>query len=336
MAEKSYQASFGTDETFARLVGGDGIGLVERSEDPADPPEGCSFIWQSDGTGTGSDGDIYIKTTAGGSTTTTQLVSSGGTTVISEALQIGVDGTGYDVTFYGDTSGHYLLWDESEDTLKLVGGATVDLSGKLNLGLNGGAESASGLLMGVGTSGNPATTANADDIFAEFRTQSTATSGDSRGLYWRHDINGAAGGGEALRAFSKVTAAASTVRGAHISIDLSTAGSVSGFGAGVDAQVLYGDTSYSNTLTAVNAELYAAGSSTAITAGTGSFFRIVAGGDATGLADIESNSAFISFANAAGSGKIVDSDITALTGKAGLRVYVGGALYGYIPIVTGS
>lgn len=47
---------------------------VERSSDPADPPEGMHVIWQSDGTGTGSDGDIMIKVTAGAVTKTATLI----------------------------------------------------------------------------------------------------------------------------------------------------------------------------------------------------------------------------------------------------------------------
>jgi len=265
----------------------------------------------------------------------TDSLTVNATSTFSAPVTVGVDDTGYDVKLFGATSGSYMLWDESADEL-VLNAATLQLGGKVKFALNGGAASASGLLMGVGTSANPATTAVAGAIFSEFRTQSTATSGDSRSLYLRHDINGAGGGGEALRAFAKITAAASTARGAHISLDLDAAGSVSGFGAGVDAQVLFGDAAYTNTVTAINAELYAAGTSTDVTAGKGSFLRCVVGGDATGVASLEDNAGFISFTNAAGSGKIVDSDITALTGKAGLRVYVAGALYGYIPIVTGS
>jgi len=48
--------------------------LVEKSADPADPAEGKSVIWQSDGTGAGDDGDIMIKITAGGVTKTKTIV----------------------------------------------------------------------------------------------------------------------------------------------------------------------------------------------------------------------------------------------------------------------
>lgn len=46
----------------------------ELSADPADPAEGHSVTWQSDGTGSGDDGDIMMKITAGGTTKTVTLV----------------------------------------------------------------------------------------------------------------------------------------------------------------------------------------------------------------------------------------------------------------------
>lgn len=46
----------------------------ELSSDPTDPDEGAHVIWQSDGTGSGDDGDIMIKITAGGVTKTATLV----------------------------------------------------------------------------------------------------------------------------------------------------------------------------------------------------------------------------------------------------------------------
>lgn len=46
----------------------------ELSADPADPAEGSHVIWQSDGSGSGDDGDIMVKITAGGSTKTTTLL----------------------------------------------------------------------------------------------------------------------------------------------------------------------------------------------------------------------------------------------------------------------
>lgn len=256
------------------------------------------------------------------------------TVQIDGTVTVGVDDTGYDVKLFGATAGSYLLWDESADEL-VLNAATLQLGGKVKFALNGGAASASGLLMGVGTSGSPATTAVAGSIFAEFRTQSTATSGDSRGLYWRHDINGAAGGGECIRAFSKVTAAASTVRGAHISLDLDAAGTVSGFGAAVDAQLMLGAAAYADDITALNLNIY--GNASATVTGRTSFLRPVINGDGTAVADINANAFFIDFSNVtASSAGLIDTDITALTGYGSLKVRCPDGVTRYIPITTGS
>lgn len=51
-----------------------GLRGLERSADPDDPAEGEFAVWQSDGTGTGSDGDIMIKVTAAGVTNTRCVV----------------------------------------------------------------------------------------------------------------------------------------------------------------------------------------------------------------------------------------------------------------------
>jgi len=55
--------------------------------------------------------------------------STGAFTTISAAgaVTVGVDDTGYDVKFFGATSGAYLLWDESEDKLLTAGDAVVDI-----------------------------------------------------------------------------------------------------------------------------------------------------------------------------------------------------------------
>ena len=43
-------------------------------------------------------------------------------------LTVGVDGTGYDVKFYGDTAGKYWLWDESEDKMIVIGEVEVGVN----------------------------------------------------------------------------------------------------------------------------------------------------------------------------------------------------------------
>jgi len=54
-------------------LGGE-FALNELSADPSDPDEGKSVLWQSDGTGSGDDGDIMVKITAGGVTKTATLI----------------------------------------------------------------------------------------------------------------------------------------------------------------------------------------------------------------------------------------------------------------------
>jgi len=62
----------GTPATELHINGA--LTLGEKSSDPSDPSEGQSVLWMSDGTGTGDDGDIMIKITAGGVTKTATLV----------------------------------------------------------------------------------------------------------------------------------------------------------------------------------------------------------------------------------------------------------------------
>ena len=62
----------GAPETELHINGG--LTLTEKSSDPADPAEGNSVLWMSNGVGSGDDGDIMMKITAGGVTKTITLV----------------------------------------------------------------------------------------------------------------------------------------------------------------------------------------------------------------------------------------------------------------------
>ena len=59
-------------------------------------------------------------------TTTAATVSNGGGQ-FNGAINVGVDGTGYDVKFFGDTAGAYMLWDQSTDDLILGGAAKMGI-----------------------------------------------------------------------------------------------------------------------------------------------------------------------------------------------------------------
>ncbi|MHC4569603.1 MAG: hypothetical protein ACYTE3_28085, partial [Planctomycetota bacterium] len=63
------------------------------------------------GTGASANGDFQLSSNSSNVLTIGQIVAGTGT------IAIGVDDAGLDVTFYGDTTTEYLLWDTSEDTL---------------------------------------------------------------------------------------------------------------------------------------------------------------------------------------------------------------------------
>ena len=54
-------------------------------------------------------------------TTNLDVVDIDGAMQLDATLTVGVDDTGYDVKFFGDTSGSYWLWDEDADGVVQVG-----------------------------------------------------------------------------------------------------------------------------------------------------------------------------------------------------------------------
>ncbi len=58
-------------------------------------------------------------------TTNLDAVDIDGAVQIDSTVTVGVDDTGYDVKFFGATSGAYMLWDESADDLVLAGAAKL-------------------------------------------------------------------------------------------------------------------------------------------------------------------------------------------------------------------
>ena len=67
-------------------------------------------------------GDLTVFTDSDlAGTTNLDVVDIDGAVQIDGAVTVGVDDTGLDVKFFGDTSGQYMLWDQSEDELVLPG-----------------------------------------------------------------------------------------------------------------------------------------------------------------------------------------------------------------------
>ena len=66
-------------------------------------------------------------------TTNLDAVDIDGTTQIDGTVTVGVDDTGYDVKFFGDTASAYMLWDASADDLILGGAAGLCVSGDADI-----------------------------------------------------------------------------------------------------------------------------------------------------------------------------------------------------------
>jgi hypothetical protein len=104
----------------------------------------------------------------------------------------------------------------------------------------------------VGTSAVPISVTAAGNLTQVYATASHTT-GDARGLYARMDF-AAAGAGETLRAFSRVTAAqgsGQTTNGAHVSLSVNTGGTISGAGNALRATIGGSSTNPGGTLAAL-------------------------------------------------------------------------------------
>ena len=81
--------------------------------------------WTREGVTTTSDGGplalttVTVTSTIGHADDTDLMTLASGALTLSGTLTVGVDDTGYDVKFFGNTSNHYMLWDASADTLKI-------------------------------------------------------------------------------------------------------------------------------------------------------------------------------------------------------------------------
>jgi hypothetical protein len=76
--------------------------------------------------------NLYLNGTAN-----LDIVDIDGAVQIDGAVTIGVDGTGQDVKFWGDTVGSFMLWDQSDDALELTDSSPIrigdDAAGDMTL-----------------------------------------------------------------------------------------------------------------------------------------------------------------------------------------------------------
>lgn len=169
-----------------------------------------------------------------------------------------------------------------------------------------------GSVMKSGTSATPktvktATTANVK--FLSWYHKSTATSGDARGLYNRLYVAGVGGGGESLRSFTTIdNVAGATAHGAHISLDFNATGSLTGQGIACRNTLHIPDVAMTGgTYAALQAEIWSDGDDSDPGAVTElSFIRVVNGGNANGIADVDDDANFITMSGGGiGAGNVV-------------------------------
>ena len=256
-----------------------------------------------------------------------------GTAITSTAAEINV----LDGVVAGTVTASKALAVGAAKELATLG--AVDIGGLVKLSAKAGAASANGLLLGVGTTADPSLNATADKHFVELRMKHTATSGDNRGIYTRTEFAGVGGGGDGFRSNTVVSAVgAGTVQGIHGSVENEATAKITGLGVGVRAGYIFADEAVppGGTYAGLMAELWANGSSTDISGATKvSLIRAVLGGDATGIDNMDDNAFFIEFAGmTAGSGNMIDTDITTHTAYGGLRVDIPGVGTKYIPLVS--
>jgi len=259
------------------------------------------------------DGDMTLVRS--GSIAATELGVTAGTVAASKAVVVD---SNKDVSGFRNIS----------NTGTLGVGGVLTASALIKPDAANGADSANGLLIGVGTSGDPSTTSDADKNFLEFRTESTATSGDSRGGYFRHALNGAGGSGESLRANTNLyDAAVANAHGVHASIAHQSSAALTGLGVGgrfgwilPDAAVAAGGTYYAGM-----SEIYVSGDSSdpsSVTQYAVHHFGVTGTGNATAKAKVKN---MFAFTGEDGSGDIIYTNAADPGNAAGsIRVLING------------
>ena len=180
-----------------------------------------------------------------------------------------------------------------------------------------------------GTASNPSLITAAGNFFPLYGS-STATSGDSRNIYSRLYLSGAAGSGESVRAFTTVNnVAANTAHGIHASVSFGTSGSVTGLAAASRSTLQIVNGALTNgTYTASMAEIYCDGSSSDPSGVAElSVFRVAFSGNATGLAKADTKAALMSITgNAINTGKMIAAKSSAAVTHVA-RILVNGTPY---------
>lgn len=234
--------------------------------------------------------------------------------ISAAVLLVAVLAFGQNVANYMEQGGS--VWNiGSGGTLKVLSGGLLQF----------GTTASVAVMAGGGTSASPATTATADKNFLAFFTQSTATSGTSRGLYLKHFLADTTPSGETLRALTEVdTAGATDAHGAHVGIQFGANGTVAGETAALRSTFAVPSKTLGGTNGSLYTEVWADGTSSDWS--NGQFQRYVYGGNATGITALDLTTALFSIEGGtigtAGQGHLVNaiSGDKAVTHLAKIRI----------------
>ena len=243
--------------------------------------------------------------------------------------------TGLDLAVTDNDSGAFTVKDGSANAYLTIDSTTGALKVKvgqlLQLDAAGGAAPASALLMGIGTTGSPATTATADKNMIECRVQSTATSGDFRGIYINAAFDGAGVAGDAVRGRATIAAATGgTVDGGAFTLEYAAGGSVAGQGIGCRGNVVFPDATVTGGTVFGGMSEYAIGGTSFVNGLTLSAlhsFSVIGGDAATRNAQVKN--LFSVSGVTSTSGGMFYENTAAVPGNAdgSLRILINGTLY---------
>ena len=179
------------------------------------------------------------------------------------SFTVGKDDIGFDVKFFGATSGAYLLWDESADKLVMAGAAKL----------------------GWGSSGSELTYTAGTPIFTLYATNSGQTSTNAEPFYVYSIMTGVGGYGGRSRFHTYTNVKVQTnFMPLKSHLQFGAAGNVGGLAAGFCSEVAFGAASIDGTYTAFEGELVFASGATCPYTHT-SFFYLNASGTGSTIFD---------------------------------------------------
>ena len=302
--------------------------------------------------------------------TTTNLTTSGNTTLgdassdtltvpstsqFNAPVSVGVNDTGYDVTFYGATAGKKFFWDESADTAYLT--CTVDIDGTVTVGENdtgydvkffgatAGAywlwdESADSMIIAgtakidIGSSGTPLVLTEGSPIFDLYSTcASTSGSTSAEPFYLKSTMTGAGGvGGRARFHLYTNVALGGWANALKAYTEFGASGRVTGLGSALCAEMALSAGTTQGTYAPLESEIVL-GAGSSLGTETSFMYMAVSGANQTAMDD--SGDLFKLDGLTAASGKLFQAN-TAGAATHALRCDIGGTKYYVMLTDTGA